>query len=113
MIFLCFINGAIGDENEQSLLSLTEFMARMKDGKLEQTRGRNSDVDTHWLEGKHKHGALLSHCMTWHDSYRVGQWGVSALTHYSIEYEGSVQRINVYSYMCLLGCRNHVPLNTF
>jgi hypothetical protein len=36
MIFLCFIDGAIGDENEQSLLSLTEFMARMKDGNWSQ-----------------------------------------------------------------------------
>jgi len=32
MIFLCFIDGAIGYEDEQSLLPLTEFKARMKDG---------------------------------------------------------------------------------
>jgi hypothetical protein len=32
--------------------------------ELEQIRGRNRDVDTYWLEGKHKHGALF---LTLHD----------------------------------------------
>jgi hypothetical protein len=41
--------------------------------ELEQIRGRNRDVDTYWLEGKHKHGTLLSHCMTRLDTNRFRQ----------------------------------------
>jgi hypothetical protein len=43
-------------------------------------------VDTYWLEGKHKHGAFLSHCMTWHDTNRFRRL-MSASRHHSIQYD--------------------------
>lgn len=61
-------------------------------------------VDTYWLEGKHKHGAFLSLCMTWHDTNRFRRL-MSASRHHSIQHD------EFCTALCVLYANYFIPLN--